>query len=197
MNATKVLIKKNTIYNCSDGITAGIDGSMINTKVNISSAVTITENTIYNCSDGILGEVNNSLISKNNIHDLKGVGIWLITRNSESPINNNIIINNKVTNINSIGASEPAIRLENTFNCTIDKNSVSDTRSKILHYFSIQLKGINATHNTVQNNTNLGLTVKNGYQIYIQNARNNIIRNNIATILDQGIGNIFINNKSK
>lgn len=193
VNATKVLIKGNTAYNCYLGINIGIDTSMIGDKVTASSDITITENNIYDCTAGITGELSNSLISKNKLNDLKSTGIWLTTKNVKFPISNNKIIDNNVTNVNSLGAQEPAIRLGNTSNCIIEKNNVSDTRSKALHWFVIQVAGRNSTNNIVRNNTSLGNTSQKGYQIYVQDANNTTVQNNTATILDQGIGTNLIN----
>jgi parallel beta-helix repeat protein len=194
MNATKVLIKGNTAYNCFTGINIGIDATMVNDKVTASTDITITENNIYNCTTGITSELSKSVISKNKISDLKGIGIWLVTRNVKSPINNNVIINNTITNINSLGGQEPAIRLGNTADCLIDNNIVLDTRSKVLHWFIIQVTGPNCTNNTVQNNTSLGSTTKDGYQIFVQNAKNTTMQNNKANILNLGTGSKLINN---
>jgi len=195
MNATKVLIKGNTVYNLYQGITVGIDYSMTGSQVTVASDITITENNISKCTGGIISEVNNSTISKNVISNLKGVGIWLAKRNVQSPITNNTIVDNKITNINSVGGQEPAIRLENTSSCIVDKNIVSDTRAKILHYFIIQITGDNSSNNVIQNNTNLGAIVKNSFQIYLQSAKTTTVKNNIAKILDQGTGSILLNNK--
>jgi len=190
MNATKVLIKGNTAYNCYHGINVGIDAFMIGDNATVSNNITITENNIYNCTFGIRGELNNSLISKNKISDLAGIGISLFTPNGKPLINNDTIIDYTITNINSLGAREPAIRLSNTSSCVIDKNNVSDTRTKILHLVAIEILGENSTSNIIQNNTNLGATTS-GYQIYIENAKNTTLENNIATILNQGIDLYF------
>lgn len=195
MNATKVLIKGNTAYNVYQGINVGIDYSMTGTQVSVSSDITITENNIYNCTGGVISEVNNSLITKNIISNLKGVGIWLTKRNVQAPISNNIIFDNKITNINSCGGQEPAIRLENTSNCVVDKNNVSDTRAKILHYFAIQITGEKSSNNIIKNNIHLGSIVKNSYHIFLQSGKNSTIKNNIAKILDQGMDSLLLNNK--
>jgi hypothetical protein len=197
VNSTKVLIKGNTVYNTCTGINIGVDGGMSGDKVSASSDITITENNIYNCSGGITGELKNSLVSKNTLNNLNGTGIWLLTKNVLSPISNDTITDNTITNINSLGDQEPAIRLENTSDCIIDKNNVSDTRSTPVHWFVIQIAGGKSTNNIVQNNTNLGATAKGGYQIYIQNANNTTVQNNTATILDQGKETKLINNIAK
>lgn len=195
VNATKVLIKGNTIYNTCAGINIGVASGMTSSNVTASSDITITENNIYNCSGGINGELNDSTISKNTIHDLKGTGIWLMTPKGKPIITNNKITNNNITNINSIGGTENAVRLDNTSSCLIEYNTVSDTRSKVLHLIVLQVAGTNSSNNTVQNNTSLGATTKYGYQIYIRDAKNTIVQNNTASILNQGTGSKFAHAK--
>lgn len=197
MNATKVLIKGNTSYNVYSGITIGLDAFMKGSKVTASNDITITNNNIYNSSIGINGELNNSLITKNSISNIKGVGIQLATPAGRTLSSNDTVINNTITNINAAGAQEAAIKLLNTSNCTIDKNIVSDTRPTVLHYFAIQVAGADSSKNIIQNNNTLGATKKGGYQIYLQNGKNTTIKNNVATILNQGTSNLLLNNSVK
>ncbi|MBU3191231.1 right-handed parallel beta-helix repeat-containing protein [Clostridium bowmanii] len=188
MNATKTLIKGNTIYNTDQGICIGMSRDLEDITNAVSNKVTITDNKINNCiSGGIIAELSNSLISKNIISDIIGSGITLTSRGDGLSSSNCIIINNTLTNINSkLGQQEPALRLQNSLNCTIDKNTVSDNRTKAMHYFVIQVQGSACNNNIIQNNTNLGTTNKDGYQIYVQDANSTIVRNNKATFLDQG-----------
>lgn len=193
VNATNILVKGNTVYNCCNGINVGIDGYMTGSRLSIPYNITISENNVYNCEYGIRGELNNSLISKNTLTNLDHIGIGLFTQNSSSNIANNTIINNTITNINSIDQREPAIVLTNTSNCIIDKNSIFDTRAKTLNFMSIQVSGTDSDSNIIQNNTNLG-PAKSGYQIYVQSSKNTTVQNNVATILDEGIQTKLLNN---
>ncbi len=195
VNATKVLIKGNTAYNLSGGITVGLDKNMLESDMTISNNITVTENTIYNCYTGIIAEASDSSIYNNNVHDITTVGIALTAVHKNTFSTNSKIYNNNITNVNSIlGEQEPAIRLENTSNCTVSSNTVSDTRTVVSHYFVIQVKGQNANNNIVENNIELGKTLKSGYSIYIQNAKNTIVRSNKGTILDQGTANVLVAN---
>ncbi|MGV8984102.1 right-handed parallel beta-helix repeat-containing protein [Clostridium sp.] len=188
MNATKTLIKGNTIYNTDQGICIGMSRDLEDITKTVSNNITVTENKINNCiSGGIIAELSDSLISKNIISDIIGSGITLTSRDDGLFSSNSIIIDNTITNINSkLGEQEPAVRLQNSLNCTIDKNTVIDNRTKAMHYFVIQVQGSASNNNIVQNNTNLGTTNEDGYQIYVQDANRTIVRNNNATFLDQG-----------
>lgn len=198
MNAEKITIKGNTIYNTDQGICIGMSRDRIDKTKIVSKNITITENKINNCvSGGILAEISDSLISKNKISDITGSGITLTSRVSGLFSSNNTIIDNTVTNINSKPEQqEPAIRLQNSLNCIVGKNTIIDNRAIVMHYFIIQVQGSACNNNIVENNTNLGLTKKNGYQIYVQAASNTILRNNKATILDQGSKKIGTLNSS-
>ena len=176
MNATKVLISKNTVYNCSSGINIGIESYIASNNITKSTNLDISSNNIYNCGFGIYGEISNSKVYNNTIRTINHIGIWLLSRSSTSTIDSDTVSNNSITNVNGIGDLEPAVRLENSTNSTIDSNIVSDTRTTTLNSFILQIRGTNSNNNIIQNNTNLGSITKNGHKITILQAKNTTVK---------------------
>lgn len=208
LNSKKVKIQGNTTYDCLIGIDVGFDAGINGNLVTVSDNVTIDGNTVNNCIQGIVAEMNNSAITNNLLYNIKDLGIQLKSQNTSTPIVNDKVLDNTITNINSNRSSndtfyEPAIRLEKASNCLVDSNTISDTRSPILHYWGIIIAGSLSTDNTVSNNA-IGHVVSEGYQIWINGAQNTTLQNNTledsnnlssknnsAKIYDTGTGTII------
>ena len=191
MNTTKATINNNVVYNCSNGIMVGVDGTIKDSAITVSSWLTISENNVRGCVIGIGGELNNSTISSNTIQEINNVGIWLLSKNSTVPINNDKIYKNTLTNVNKIGAQEPAIRLQKASNCTIDSNNIYDLRNPILDYWGIHVCGSSSNGNVIKNETKSALGPVKGYNIWVQGANNTQIimpTTDKPTYLDQGTG---------
>jgi hypothetical protein len=161
---------KNNMLNCANGVSLeGIEKG--------SKNVHIFQNNIQHCNSGINGTGSNLVIIFNKITDMGLTGINITNAD------NNIIIENQITNVNRMQTNDDGIRLKKVTNSRILYNKVIDDRDKKINYSGIRLLA-NSSNNDVSHNSVTNATYP--YLIANKDVLNTKLNENFGRISNSG-----------